>query len=78
MKCEESSKFITQILVCDSTTGFSGYRRLKQHIRYDSLKQNDYYSKLDPDDMAAEQEAQNLINGAYCSEDNGDGFGVSY
>lgn len=41
------------------------YRKLKQHIRYDQIKQHDYYSKLDPDDMAAENEAQQLINGAY-------------
>jgi len=44
---------------------FLRYRKLKQLIRYDALTQKDYYSKLDPDDMAAEQEAQNLINGAY-------------
>jgi len=41
------------------------YMGLKKKIKYSSMKDNDYYSKLDPDDMAAEQEAQALINGAY-------------
>jgi len=41
------------------------YRKLKKTIRYDGVKDADYYTKLDPADMAAEQEAQALINGAY-------------
>ena len=41
------------------------YKRLKKTIKYDGVKDADYYTKLDPADMAAEQEAQALINGAY-------------
>jgi len=56
---------IAMILIIGFATVTMKYRKLKKTIKYNGIKDADYYTKLDPADMAAEQEAQNLINGAY-------------
>jgi len=56
---------VAMVLAMGIATVTLKYKRLKKTIKYDGVKDADYYTKLDPADMAAEQEAQALINGAY-------------
>ena len=56
---------VAMVLVLAVSTIAFKYKRLQKTIKFDGVKEADYYTKLDPADMAAEQEAQALINGTY-------------
>lgn len=56
---------VAMVLVLIIATMTFKYKKLKKTVKYVGIKEADYYTKLDPADVAAEQEAQALINGAY-------------